>query len=113
MDELLAWLRDRLEDGEYSTAETFLRDLERKGNDYDNDMSIRDAKIRELTGERDTLAGSVQDLKARNYDLLMQIPAPETVEEPKGDGQVVETVDDGEIIHIDNLFEDPEDEKED
>ena len=45
-------------------------------------------------------------MKARNYDLLMQIPADNSGDND-GDGVVVEDVDDdGTVYHIDNLFTD-------
>lgn len=103
---ILEWLRGRLDDDEYATAETFINEVFGKASTYDNDMSVRDAKIEQMTGERDGLAADVRDLKAKNYDLLMQIPANGEVQ---GDGTVVEDVDDdGQVIHIDNLFEDIE-----
>lgn len=104
---LLEWLKTRLDEGEYATAETFLTDVFGKAGRYDDDISVRDAKISEIEGERDQLRSDVQGLKARNYDLLMQIP-----NENQGDGTVVEDVDDnGEVTHIDNLFVDSEEEK--
>lgn len=101
---LLEWLRNRLDDGEYATAEAFLTDVFGKAGRYDDDISVRDAKIEQITGERDTALADVKNLKARNYDLLMQIPSDG---ENQGDGTVIESVDDdGEVTHIDNLFVD-------
>ena len=51
------------------------------------------------------MKADIQSLKARNYDLLMQIPAGNSGD--NGDGVVVEDVhDDGTVCHIDSLFTD-------
>lgn len=109
LQELLEWIRERMDDGEYETVETFLNDLDKRGRDAEEYRNGAEARIEELNGQIDTLTSDNQNLKARNYDLLMQIPADGDV---SGDGVVEEEVeDDGELYHIDNLFVDP-DEKE-
>lgn len=101
MDRLLEWLRDRLDDGEYATAETFVKEVFGKAGRYDDDMGAAKAKIAQMAESGEASAKEIQNLKARNYDLLMQVP----VGENEGDGTVVETAnEDGEVIHIDNLF---------
>lgn len=105
-EQLLALVLAGVGEEEHESTTAWLRDLYDKGTGYDDALSVRDAKIAELDGSNGELTAAVQDLKARNYDLLMQLPAEETNEGNEGDGEVVEHVeDDGEVIHIDNLFE--------
>lgn len=102
LEDLLAWLRERMEDGEYATAETFLTDMAKRGADADEYRSSAEARMREYASNEEAMKADIQSLKARNYDLLMQIPA-----DNDGDGVVVEDVDDdGTVYHIDNLFTD-------
>lgn len=106
LDELLAWLRERMEDGEYATAETFLNDMAKKNADADEFRSSAEARMQEYADSEAAMKADIQSLKARNYDLLMQIPADNNGE-ADGDGVVVEDVDDdGTVYHIDNLFTD-------
>lgn len=102
LEDLLAWLRERMEDGEYATAETFLTDMAKRGADADEHLSSAEARMSEYAANEEAMKADIQSLKARNYDLLMQIPA-----DNDGDGAVVEEVDDdGTVYHIDNLFTD-------
>lgn len=102
LDDLLAWLRERMEDGEYATAETFLTDMAKRGADADEYRSSAEARMSEYASNEEAMKADIQSLKARNYDLLMQIPADSTVP-----AVVVEDVDeDGTVYHIDNLFTD-------
>lgn len=65
-----------------------------------------DARINEYSSMNEENIKAIQDLKARNYDLLMKVPADAEIE---GDGVVEEHVNDnGELYHIDNLFVDKE-----
>lgn len=108
---LMEWLRERVSEGQYATADDFIEQVFGKADRYDDDMSVRDAKIRQLTGERDGFAADLQAMKAKNYDLLMQIPAVDDNQGNDGDGEVVENVEeDGQIYHIDNLFADVDEE---
>lgn len=101
-EDLLAWLRERMEDGEYATAETFLTDMAKRVADADEYRSSAEARMSEYAANEEAMKADIQSLKARNYDLLMQIPA-----DNDGDGVVVEEVDDdGTVYHIDNLFTD-------
>lgn len=101
LEDLLAWLRERMEDGEYATAETFLTDMSKRGADADEYRSSAEARMSEYASNEEAMKADIQSLKARNYDLLMQIPAD------NGDGVVVEDVDEnGTVYHIDNLFTD-------
>lgn len=102
LEDLLSWLRERMDDGEYATAETFLNDMSRKNAEADEFRSSAEARMQEYADSEAAMKEDIQSLKARNYDLLMQIPA-----ENDGDGVVVEDVDDdGTVYHIDNLFTD-------
>ena len=106
LEDLLAWLRERMEDGEYATAETFLTDMAKRGADADEYRSSAEARMQEYADSEAAMKADIQSLKARNYDLLMQIPADNNGE-ADGDGVVVEDVDDdGTVYHIDNLFTD-------
>lgn len=108
---LMDWLRERVSEGQYATADDFIEQVFGKADRYDDDMGVRDAKIEQLTGERDGFAADLQAMKAKNYDLLMQIPAVDENQGNEGDGEVVENVEeDGQIYHIDNLFADVEEE---
>ena len=106
LEDLLAWLRERMDDGEYATAETFLNDMAKKNADADEFRSSAEARMQEYADSEAAMKADIQSLKARNYDLLMQIPADNNGE-ADGDGVVVEDVDDdGTVYHIDNLFTD-------
>jgi hypothetical protein len=106
LEDLLAWLRERMEDGEYATAETFLTDMAKRGADADEYRSSAEARMSEYASNEEAMKADIQSLKARNYDLLMQIPADNSGDND-GDGVVVEDVDeDGTVYHIDNLFTD-------
>lgn len=109
LGDLLAWIRERMDDGEYATVETFLNDMDKRGRDADEFRAGAEARHKELNGQIESLTADNQNLKARNYDLLMQIPADDHID---GDGVVEEVVeDDGELYHIDNLFVDPDEKK--
>ena len=106
LEDLLAWLRERMEDGEYATAETVLTDMSKRGADADEYRSSAEARMSEYASNEEAMKADIQSLKARNYDLLMQIPADNSVGND-GDGVVVEDVhEDGTLYHIDNLFTD-------
>lgn len=106
LGDLLAWLRERMEDGEYATAETLLKDMQKQGADFDEYRSSSEARMSEYAANEETMKSEIQSLKARNYDLLMQVPADGSGDND-GDGVVVEDVDDdGTVYHIDNLFTD-------
>lgn len=105
LEDLLAWLRERMEDGEYEAAETFLTDMAKRGADADEYRSSAEARMSEYASNEEAMKADIQSLKARNYDLLMQIPADNSGN--NGDGVVVEDVyEDGTVYHIDNLFTD-------
>jgi hypothetical protein len=106
LEELLAWLRERMEDDEYATAETFLKDVQKRGEGFDEYRSSSEARMSEYAANEEAMKSEIQSLKARNYDLLMQVPADNSGDND-GDGAVVEDVDDdGTVYHIDNLFTD-------
>ena len=106
LEELLAWLRGRMEDDEYAAAETFLKDIRKRGEGFDEYRSSSEARMSEYAANEEAMKSEIQSLKARNYDLLMQVPADDSGDND-GDGAVVEDVDDdGTVYHIDNLFTD-------
>ena len=106
LEELLAWLRERMEDGEYAAAETFLKDIQKRGEGFDEYRGSSEARMSEYAANEEAMKSEIQSLKARNYDLLMQVPADNSGDND-GDGAVVEDVDDdGTVYHIDNLFTD-------
>ena len=106
IEDLLAWLRDRMEDGEYATAETLLKDMQKRDAGFDEYRSSSEARMSEYAANEEAMKSEIQSLKARNYDLLMQVPA-DNGGDNDGDGVVVEDVDDdGTVYHIDNLFTD-------
>jgi hypothetical protein len=106
LEELLAWLRERMEDDEYAAAETFLKDIRKRGEGFDEYRSSSEARMSEYAANEEAMKSEIQSLKARNYDLLMQVPADNSGDND-GDGAVVEDVDDdGTVYHIDNLFTD-------
>lgn len=105
LEDLLAWLRERMEDGEYATAETFLTDMDKRGADADEYRSSAEARMSEYASNEEAMKADIQSLKARNYDLLMQIPADNSGDND-GDGVVEDVDDDGTVYHIDNLFTD-------
>lgn len=59
-------------DPEHFNADTFKAEVEKAHND---DLGIRDAKIQAVEAERDKAAETIQELKVKNYDLMMKIPA--------------------------------------
>ena len=106
LEDLLAWLRERMEDGEYATAETFLTDMAKRGADADEYRSSAEARMSEYASNEEAMKADIQSLKARNYDLLMQIPGDNRGAND-GDGVDLEdAADDGTVYHIDNLFTD-------
>lgn len=106
LEDLLACLRERMEDGEYAAAETFLTDMAKRGADVDEYRSSAEARMSEYASNEEAMKADIQSLKARNYDLLMQIPADNSGDND-GDGVVVDDVDeDGTVYHIDDLFTD-------
>lgn len=112
------WLEERMKEGEDATAETFVEEvldkseaLDAQDPPYDDLKALADssgAKIGELESSLADSENEIARLKAHNYDLLMASGS-----EVEGDGVVEEVVtDDGEVVHIDNLFVDSDDERE-
>lgn len=67
--------------------------------EHEQEVSVRDAKITQLTEQTTSLTSEVGRVKAANYDLLMSKPA----EQPPG---VQETPPDPSAdVSIDDLFE--------
>lgn len=106
-EEIIEWLKERLDEGEFATAETFIHEVFEGHREY---RDSADARISEYAEGEQTLKDEIAKLKARNYDLLQQVG----VDSNGGDGIVVEeTGEDGTVYHIDNLFEDNQKDEED
>lgn len=102
---LLEWIKDRLDEGEDATVYEFAKELLDRSNERSSMLDSANAKIEELTNANGGFEKEIARLKAHNYDLLMKTAD----DQGGGDGKVVENIEeDGEIIHIDNLFEDGE-----
>lgn len=72
---------------------------------YDEDFSVPSAKIQVLESENAELVAQIATLKAHNYDLLMQVPAAPTPDEPGGDeGTDSEDEEDSEPDDLDKVF---------
>ncbi len=105
MDEntIFEWLEERIEGDDLAEVSDFLRTTFDGAREY---REGAESRISEYETTDSELRDEIQRLKARNYDLLMQAPADDAID---GDGAVVDVVeDDGEVIHIDNLFEESE-----
>lgn len=110
VEDMLAWLRERMEDDEYTAAETLLKDMQKRGAEFDEYRSSSEARMSEYAANEEAMKTDIQALKARNYDLLMQVPADDGGDDG-GDGMVMDEVDDdGTVLHIDSLFTHKEDE---
>lgn len=107
---LLQWMDERIADGEDATVYEFIREvLDRSHGDRELAESAQ-ARISEHEETIRRLTDDNNRLKSHNYDLLMRIPDDHN----DGDGEVIENVEeDGEIYHIDNLFVDPDEGKDD
>ena len=106
LEQILERLKGGMEEAEYAEAEGMLTGMARKSADDDEYRSAAEARMREYADSEAAMKADIQSLKARNYDLLMQVPA-ENAGEAEADGVVVEKVDDdGWVFHIDNLFTD-------
>lgn len=107
MDEntVFEWLEERIEGDDLTEISDFLHTTFDGAHEY---REGAEARISEFETSDAALRDEIQKLKARNYDLLMQAPADDNID---GDGAVVDVVeDDGEVIHIDNLFEEESEE---
>lgn len=101
-NEFMNWLRERVSDDDFNEANEFFTGYMQENDNY---RESAEARMTEYANSEAAMKEDIQSLKARNYDLLMQVPADET---QNGDDSVVDTVtDDGTLIHIDNLFTDP------
>lgn len=95
-----------MEDGEYAAIEKLLKDMQKRGADFDEYRGSSEARMSEYAANEEAMKSEIQSLKARNYDLLMQLPADDSGDND-GDDAVDEDVDDdGTVYHIDSLFTD-------
>lgn len=101
--DVLDFLVDKLDENDYADVSAAISGNEAAHAEYRDGA---EARMSEYADGETRMMEEIQSLKARNYDLLMQVPAGND-----GDGVVMEDVDDdGTVYHIDNLFTD---EKED
>ena len=101
--DIIDFLAEKLDESDYAEVSDAINGNESMHEEYRNGA---EARINEYAEGEKRMNEEIQSLKARNYDLLMQVPAGND-----GDGVVMEDVDDdGTVYHIDNLFTD---EKED
>lgn len=104
-NDIEGWLRDVIDDAQMGEVADFFDGIDAERASATEYREGAEARMKEYEEQVNGLTSSISDLKARNYDLLMQVPA----EQGGGDGAVIDKVeDDGEVIHIDNLFVDPE-----
>lgn len=108
LEEILALLRENIPEDDYLQSESFLTGMQNQTNELSAFRDSADAKVQALEVEIQGLKDEVSTLKAQNYDLLMQTGAPVADVDPDGDegGAIENEVDDGEVIHVDDLFED-------
>lgn len=101
--DVLDFLVDKLDENDYADVSAAISGNEAAHAEYRDGA---EARMSEYADGETRMMEEIQSLKARNYDLLMQVPAGND-----GDDVVMEDVDDdGTVYHIDNLFAD---EKED
>ena len=91
----MGWLKDRLDDDDYGTASEFLESTFREMDEYRDSAS---ARYQEFEQTESALKKEIGELKARNYDLLMQVPRD------GGSGAIKTDNAEPEIITIDDLF---------
>lgn len=108
LEEILALLRENIPEADYLQSESFLTGMQNQTSELSAFKDSADAKVQALEVEIQGLKDEVSTLKAQNYDLLMQTGAPVADVDPDGDegGAIENEVDDGEVIHVDDLFED-------
>lgn len=110
---LKEWLDARIADGEWATARDFLTEAMADSTEADDFRASAEAKMREYDERINQLTADNDRLKSHNYDLLMSGGSDPIEEINDGDGEVEEVVeDDGELYHIDNLFVDDDNERE-
>lgn len=102
--DILEFLIDKLPEEDLAKAEEL---ISANQAEFDAYKESAEAKFNEFGENEQALKDSIQDLKAKNYDLLMQTPKDEEVAEVEEAGE--EVAEDGELeITIDDLFEDEE-----
>lgn len=98
-DNIMEWLKERVGEDDYAEVDEFMGGYMRENREYRESSA---ARIGEYETAEAAMKEDIQSLKARNYDLLMQVPASD-------DAHVVDEVeDDGTVYHIDSLFIDKE-----
>lgn len=103
-------MEQRLSEGEDATVYEFIREV------LDRSQGAT-AKIGEYEATIAKMKEEIARLKSHNYDLMMMGGSVDDEDEDEldgGDGEVLENAnDEGEIYHIDNLFMDDDERKED
>lgn len=89
-------IEDFLNAFQYDPAHFSLDEFKAKVlEEYNGDLSIRDAKVAEVETGANSYKSEIQRLKALNYDLLMNKPigedAPKTPGQPNGSENQEET----------------------
>ena len=92
-DEFVNWMNNQSETDGYNDALDFFNSYT---NEYDQYRESSEARFNEFKTVEQQMKESIDSLKARNYDLLMQVPSDTPIEDKQGN--------DGEVYHIDSLF---------
>jgi hypothetical protein len=71
LEDLTPWFENLRNPSEEIDPDTIINNITQV---YQNDLSIRDAAVKETTAERDALKEREQKLMAENYKLLMRQP---------------------------------------
>lgn len=94
-DEFMDWINNQSETDGYDDALAFFNSYSTENEHY---RESSEARFKEFTDTENEMKASIDSLKARNYDLLMQVPANEPIKNQVDTG--------GEVYHIDSLFKD-------
>lgn len=62
--------------------------IEELATAYESDISVREAKIADVTSEKESLAAKLDEQKVANYDLLKSLPGVEVAPEVDTDNSV-------------------------
>lgn len=103
-DNFMDWLKDRVSEEDYAEADEFMGGYMKDNREY---RDSAEARFTEYQADEAAMREDIQSLKARNYDLLMQVPAED------GSPVIDEVEEDGTVYHIDNLFTDVKEDKND
>lgn len=97
----MAGLRDFLtEHIEEDGYQGYIDELDQMEARYNELQSSSTARFDELSTQTAAMKEQIANLKARNYDLLMQVPANGGPQTPT-ENDVLDT---GDVVHIESLF---------